>query len=90
MLPSWQHHQVNEILYLFQLVLLLNYSNINHYLSVLQRSNARGPGPAMGGGDVAIDMGNADTSPLMNEMNQMQIMDEQVPTYKLPNTISKS
>jgi len=32
----------------------------------------------MGGGDVTIDMGSADTSPLMNEMNQMQIMDEQV------------
>lgn len=30
------------------------------------------------GGDVAIDMGAAESSPLMNEMNQMQIMDEQV------------
>ncbi|KAK3732031.1 hypothetical protein QZH41_019128 [Actinostola sp. cb2023] len=47
--------------------------------SVLQRSHARGAGPAqMGGADhVAIDMGGAENSPLMNDMNQMQIMDEQ-------------
>jgi hypothetical protein len=47
---------------------------------VLQRSNARGGGGSiMGGTDhVAIDMGGREHSPLMNEMNQMQIMEEQV------------